>query len=73
MCSKGHIELLETLSEKIFDMCFEDSRILSVWMKLEKLDVFQYTKSVVIEIIIERNDYIGKKKESNSVAKLKKK
>ncbi len=73
MCSKGHIELLETLSEKIFDMCFEDSRILSVWMKLEKLDVFQDTKSVGIEIIRERNDYIGKKKESNSVAKLKKK
>ena len=41
-------------------------------MKLEKLDVFQDTKSVGIEIIRERNDYIGKK-ESNSVAKLKKK
>ena len=44
--SKGHIELLETLGEKIMDMCFEESRIMSVWMKLEKLDVFSETKSV---------------------------
>ena len=32
---KGHIELLETLGEKIALMCFEDERILSIWMKLE--------------------------------------
>ena len=53
-------------------MCFEDSRILSVWMKLEKLDVFQDTKSVGIEIV-KKGTIILEKKDSNSVAKLKKK
>lgn len=69
----GHIELLETLSEKIFDLCFEDSRIISVWMKLEKLDVFKETKSVGIEIIRDKTDHTRKKKNSNSITKIKKK
>ena len=59
--SKGHIELLETLGEMILEMCFEDDRILSVWMKLEKLDVFKDAESVGIEIVRDRTDNIGKK------------
>ena len=75
--SKGHIELLETLGEKIMDMCFEESRVLSVWMKLEKLDVFSETKSVGIELVRSKQDHslrkstrtnIEKKKKNNSIS-----
>ena len=62
--STGHIELLETLGEKISDMCFNDKRILRIWMKLEKLDVFSDAKSVGIEIVKDKKNY-SKKKSSN--------
>ena len=61
LIKEGHIELLETLGEMILEMCFEDDRILSVWMKLEKLDVFKDAESVGIEIVRDRTDNIGKK------------
>ncbi len=71
--SKGHIELLETLGEKISKMCFEDERILSIWMKLEKLDVFPDTKSVGIEIVRDKLDYTRKKANKSNIEKIKKK
>tara|TARA_B100000575_G_C22791501_1_gene468037 strand:- start:93 stop:587 length:495 start_codon:yes stop_codon:yes gene_type:complete len=71
--SKGHIELLETLGEKIAEMCFEDGRILSIWMKLEKLDVFPDTKSVGIEIVRDKSDYSGKRSKKTNIEKIKKK
>ena len=57
--SNGHIELLETLGDLILRMCFKDNRVLSVWMKLEKLDVFKETESVGIEILRDRTDNLG--------------
>ena len=69
--SKGHIELLETLGEKILSMCFQDDRVLSVWMKLEKLDVFKDTDSVGIEIIRDRTDNLRKKQSSINIEKIK--
>lgn len=51
-------------------MCFEDKRVLSVWLKLEKLDVFKETKSVGIEISRERNDFTLNGKKSNFVKKI---
>ena len=71
--SKGHIELLETLGEKIMDMCFEESRIMSVWMKLEKLDVFSETKSVGIEIIRNKRDHSIRKSSKTNIEKITKK
>ncbi len=71
--SKGHIELLETLGEKIMRMCFDDARILSVWMKLEKLDVFSDTKSVGIEIVRDKTDYNDKRSDKLNIEKIKKK
>ena len=51
---KKHIDLLETLAEKILKICFEDDRILSIKLKLEKIEVFKETDSVGIEIFRER-------------------
>ena len=47
---KGHIDLLETLGEKIVDLCFKDERVMTIKIKLEKLEVFKETSSVGIEI-----------------------
>ena len=54
LLSKGHIDLLETLGEKIADLCFEDKRILTVNIKLEKLEVFKDVNSVGIEVFRKR-------------------
>ena len=70
--SKGHIELLETLGEKIMDMCFEESRVMSVWMKLEKLDVFSETKSVGIELVRSKQDHSLRKSTRTNIEKIKK-
>ena len=51
LISGGHIELLETLSEEIFSICFKDDRILSIKITLEKLEVFKETNSVGIEVL----------------------
>ena len=47
---KGHIDLLETLGEKIVELCFKDKRVLTIKLKLEKLEVFKDASSVGIEI-----------------------
>ena len=47
--------------------------LLSVWMKLEKLDVFSETKSVGIEIVRDRTDYSTKRSNKLNVEKIKKK
>ena len=73
LISKGHIELLESLGEKIMNMCFEDSRIMSVWMKLEKLDVFSETKSVGIELVRNKRDHSIRKSNKINIEKIKKK
>ena len=52
---RGHIDLLETLGEKIVDLCFKDERVMTIKLKLEKLEVFKETKSVGIEIFRKKN------------------
>ena len=51
----GHVDLLETLGEKIVDLCFTDERVMTIKLKLEKLEVFKETKSVGIEIFRKKN------------------
>ena len=48
---EGHIDLLETLGEKIVELCFKDKRVLTIKLKLEKLEVFKDASSVGIEIL----------------------
>ena len=52
---RGHIDLLETLGEKIVDLCFKDERVMTIKLKLEKLEVFKETSSVGIEIFRKKN------------------
>ncbi len=46
----GHIDLVETLAERIAAHCLKDSRVEDVRVKVEKLDVYAEAESVGIEI-----------------------
>ena len=46
----GHVELVETLAEKIADMNMIDPRIITVRVRIEKLQAIENTTSVGVEI-----------------------
>ena len=45
-----HHELLEDLSENIFNMIFRNKLVKKINLKIEKLDIIKKTKSVGIEV-----------------------
>ena len=51
LTEKKHFELLETLSESIFDEIFKNKKIKKIKLKIEKLDIIKETKSVGIEVV----------------------
>ncbi len=51
LTNKTHFELLESLSESIFDEIFKNKKIKKVKLKIEKLDIIKETKSVGIEVV----------------------
>lgn len=48
--SAGHINLVESLAEKIAELCLSDSRVCSVKVRVEKLHVFADAAGVGVEI-----------------------
>jgi len=50
MVRSGHVNLVETLAERIADICLEDSRVEAVRVRVEKLDIFTDAESVGVEI-----------------------
>ncbi len=48
--SAGHINLVETLAEKIADMALEDMRVIGARVKVEKLEAVEGAASVGVEI-----------------------
>ena len=50
LLAQGHIELVETLAEKIVALCLEDTRIASIWVRVEKPDALAAAESVGVEI-----------------------
>ena len=46
----GHIHLVETLAEKIADMCLTDRRVIGARVRVEKLEAVPDTASVGVEI-----------------------
>ena len=51
LTEKKHFELLESLSESIFDEIFKNKKIKKIKLKIEKLDIIKETKSVGIEVV----------------------
>lgn len=50
IAGSGHVNLVETLAERIADMCFDDDRVGSVRVRVEKLDILKNAESVGVEI-----------------------
>ncbi len=48
--NSGHVELVETLAEKIADFNMLDPRIMAVRVRVEKLEAIENTTSVGVEI-----------------------
>jgi len=48
--AEGHVNLVETLAERIATMCLDDFRVRSARVRVEKLDVFPDATSVGVEI-----------------------
>jgi dihydroneopterin aldolase len=48
----GHINLVETLAERIIDLCLADSRVASARVGVEKLDIYPEAESV--GVVLER-------------------
>lgn len=46
----GHINLVETLAERIAAFCLNDRRVRAARVRIEKLDVFSFAASVGVEI-----------------------
>ena len=46
-----NFELLEGLSESLFDEMFKNKKIKKIKLKIEKLDIIKETSSVGIEVI----------------------
>tara|TARA_B100000686_G_scaffold16581_1_gene15470 strand:+ start:148 stop:558 length:411 start_codon:yes stop_codon:yes gene_type:complete len=47
---RGHVNLVETLAENIAKMCLSNTRVLSVRVRVEKLDILKNAQSVGVEI-----------------------
>jgi dihydroneopterin aldolase len=48
--SNGHVNLVETLAERIAGMCLKDARVNAARVRIEKLDVFEDAISAGVEI-----------------------
>jgi 7,8-dihydroneopterin aldolase/epimerase/oxygenase len=47
---EGHINLVETLCEKIAQSCLKDKRVLAARVRVEKPDIIPNARSVGVEI-----------------------
>ena len=50
LTEKKHYELLEELSEELFDEIFKNKKIKKIRLKINKLDIIKESKSVGIEV-----------------------
>ena len=46
----GHVALAETLAERVAEICFEDTRVRSVRVRVEKLEALKNAESAGVEI-----------------------
>ena len=50
MVATGHVRLIETLAERLAELCLADQRVASARVTVEKLDVFEDAMSAGVEI-----------------------
>ena len=56
LVASGHVNLVETLAQRIADMCFNHQRVQVVRVRIEKLAVFEDAASAGVEIERFRSD-----------------
>ena len=54
--SSGHVRLVETLAERIAEICLQDRRVHLARVRVEKLDVFMDATSAGVEIERRQSD-----------------
>lgn len=47
---RGHVRLVETMAERIAQVCLQDPRVRSARVRVEKLDIFANSLSAGVEI-----------------------
>ena len=52
----GHINLVETLADRIVALCFANHRVRGVWVRVEKLDLYPDAAGVGVEVERTRDD-----------------
>ncbi len=57
LTAQGRINLVETLAERIAGLCLADRRVHSVWVRVEKLDI--YPGGTIVGVEIERFNQHG--------------
>jgi len=50
LVATGHVQLVETLAERLAESCLEDARIRIARVRVEKLDVFANAASAGVEV-----------------------
>jgi dihydroneopterin aldolase len=50
LTTAGHVQLVETLAERLAETCLNDARVRRVLVRVEKLDVFADAAAVGVEI-----------------------
>ncbi len=50
LVASGHVQLVETLAERLAEFCLEDRRVAIARVTVEKLDVFEDAASAGVEI-----------------------
>lgn len=55
LVAAGHINLVETLADRIAQLCLDDRRVQTAKVRVEKLEVFKEAESVGVEIERSRN------------------
>ena len=46
----GHINLVETLADRIVELCLANRRVRGVWVRVEKLDLYPDAAGVGVEV-----------------------
>lgn len=54
-CARGHVNLAETLAERIADLCLEFAGVHEAWVRLEKLHAIAEAAGVGCEVTKRRN------------------
>ncbi len=50
LAAGGHVQLIETLAERLAEACLDDPRILIARVRVEKLDIFADAVSAGVEV-----------------------